>query len=103
MFLLGHWKNFDQLESELSMPEMLAILKALRDRQEREHRFAAAIQGIDYGDDTDSDKPKTGDDVIRNARAKARGVDPSDILSLQGRDAEEAGFGIGMGLGYEVI
>lgn len=100
---MGHWKNFEQLESELSMPELFAILDAERKRQDREHRFFAAIQGIDWDSSDSDDEPKTGEDVIRNARAKSAGYDPSDVVSLQGKNAEEAGFGIGMGLGYEIV
>jgi len=38
--------------------------------------------------------------------AKASGIgtgNPNDIVSLQGVAAQQAGFGIGHGLGYEVI
>lgn len=100
---MGHWKNFDQLESEISLPELFAILEAERKRQDREHKFFAAIQGIDYGADDSGNASKTGDDVVRAARAKSAGYDPSDVAGLRGKNAEEAGFGVGMGLGYEIV
>lgn len=100
MFLLGHWKNYEELEESLSLPELFATLEAYREKDSADRKFMAAIQGIDL--DKETGASMTGDDVIKNARAKAAGIDPNDILSLSGKNAEEAGFGIGMGLGYEV-
>ena len=80
------------------MPELLATLDALRKVKDEDRKFAAALKGIDLGDNN----AKTGEDVVKSARAKASGVDPSDVLSLQGKNADEAGFGIGLGLGYDV-
>lgn len=80
------------------MPELLATLDALRKVKDEDRKFAAALKGINL----DNDNEKTGEDVIKNARAKASGVDPNDVLSLAGKNAEDAGFGIGLGLGYEV-
>jgi hypothetical protein len=34
--------------------------------------------------------------------SKGKATDGSDIMALQGKNAERAGFGIGMGLTYEV-
>lgn len=80
------------------MPELLATLDAIHKIKNEDRKFAAALKGIDLGGDTE----KTGEDVVKNARAKASGVDPNDVLSLQGKNADESGFGIGLGLGYEV-
>lgn len=80
------------------MPELLATLDAIRKSNDEDRRFMAALKGINL----DIGNEKTGEDVVKNARAKAAGVDTNDVLSLQGKNAEEAGFGIGLGLGYEV-
>jgi hypothetical protein len=45
--LTGHWKNFDELETNLSLPELLALLESSRKQIEDERRFLAAIQGVD--------------------------------------------------------
>jgi len=52
--MLGIWKNYDELESSLSMPELLSILKGIRDNEKRQQRFLAAIQGIDLDKEEDS-------------------------------------------------
>lgn len=56
--LLGIWKNVDELEISISMPELMAILEAHRDRELRDRRFAAALKGIslDEGGNSAYDK-----------------------------------------------
>jgi len=78
--LLGHWKNYDELESNLSLDELMATLNASREREKRERKFLAAIQGIDIDDE---DK------------------EPEDITDLQNaKIAKDEGFGINEGLGF---
>jgi hypothetical protein len=50
--LLGRWANFDQLEEELSMDELIAILDASREREQRQNRFAAALKGVKLEEDS---------------------------------------------------
>ena len=98
--MLGIWKDFNDLESNLSMPELTAILEATRAKEKREQRFLAAIQGVDLGDDTD-DK-KAFEDLKAKVFSHGSATDSKDVLSLQGINAEQAGFGIGSGLEYEI-
>jgi hypothetical protein len=79
------------------MPELIQTLKSIKKAELEERKFLAALQGKDLGEDQD-EQGKTFDDI----RRKAFGIDASadDITSLQGEFAAEAGFGIGMGLGY---
>ena len=81
------------------MPEMIKTLEAMHKKEEREKRFMASLQGINLGEEPE--ESKTFEDVKR----KALGIDASgdDVVSLQGSFAQEAGFGIGMGLGYNKI
>jgi hypothetical protein len=105
VFLLGIWKNFDELESSISIEELMQILSITRDLDYEEKKFSAALQGIDL----DSQSGKT-DEKVRGqqewenmkARVFSGGAteDANDVLSLQGPKAKKAGFGIGMGLGY---
>lgn len=74
--MLGHWKNYDELESELSIDELLATLKAIREKENRHNKFLAAIQGVDLDEEKE------------------------DITTLKGIHANKEGFGIGLGLGY---
>ena len=77
--MLGHWKNFDELESSLSLEELTALLDFSRKKDNDDKKFMAALQGAEL-------------------------VDPqetySDIADLKGHAASQEGFGIGQGLGF---
>lgn len=106
VFLLGIWKNFDEMESSISMPELITILSTRRDLDYDEKKFFAAIQGIDLDEQSGNGEAK-GQQEWENmkARVASRGAteDANDILALQGQNAKKAGFGIGMGIDYEVV
>ena len=99
VFLLGHWKNYSDLEENLSMPELIQTLQSMNKREEKERRFLAGLQGVNL----DSDEEKEGPS-FEDIRRRALGINASgdDVVSLQGALAAESGFGIGAGLGYEV-
>lgn len=78
--MLGHWKNFDELESNLSLDELTALLNASREKEDREMRFLAAINGVDL-----EDSAKELDDV-------------TDLSNS--RVAQQEGFGTNEGLGF---
>ena len=63
------------------MEELIVTLNALRDREYRDRRFFAALQGVDIDADNSNSEE-------------------SDIANLRGFAASEEGFGIGFGLGY---
>jgi hypothetical protein len=100
-FLLGIWKDYDDLETSLSMQELMATLEAKREEDYAHKKFLAAIQGVDL--DKQSGKSETNKWEEMKARVFSGGKtkDPNDITALQGYNAQKAGFGIGMGLGYE--
>jgi hypothetical protein len=83
------------------MPELVAILEAFREEKQRDHRFFAAIQGIDLDKQSGSSKgQKEWEDLKSRVFSGGQATDSSDILSLQGQNAAKAGFGIGAGLEY---
>jgi len=102
VFMIGIWKNYDEMESSISMPELLAIISSKRDLDYQEKKFLAAIQGVDL--DAEKDKGQDAWEKMK-ARVFSGGAsgDPNDVLSLQGVNAAKAGFGIGMGLDYEKL
>lgn len=67
------------------MEELVATFNAIREKEAREQKFSAAIQGIDI------DENKTQEQQ-----------EEDDITKLKGWRADKEGFGIGMGLGYVV-
>lgn len=102
LFLLGIWKDYEDLETSLSMPELVATLSSKRDLDYQEKKFLAAIQGVDLDKQSRGKKGQNEWEAMK-ARVFSRGKtsDPNDITSFQGTKAAQTGFGIGMGLGYE--
>lgn len=101
VFLLGIWKDYAELESSLSMPELTATLNAKRENDYNEKKFFAAIQGIDL--DKQSGKQDPWEEMKARVFSGGKASGTNDVLSLQGYNAQKAGFGIGMGLEYEML
>lgn len=101
-FLLGIWKNYEELETSISMQELISILEARRELSQDEKRFMAALQGINL-DEGREDPQKKWEDMKARVFSRGQAANSNDILSLQGQNAAKAGFGIGMGLEYEVV
>ena len=102
VFLLCIWKDYQELELSLSMPELMATLEVSRELDYAEKKFMAAIQGVDL--DAESGKSKgqqEWEDMKARVFSGGQTSDANDILSFQGPKAQKAGFGIGMGLDYE--
>jgi hypothetical protein len=101
LFLLGIWKDYQELELSLSMPELTTTLEAKRDLDYQEKKFFAAIQGVDLDKNSGQGTQNKWEEMKAKAFSGGKAKDPNDILALQGVNAQKAGFGIGMGLGYE--
>lgn len=101
VFLLGIWKDYDELESSLSMQELTATLNIKRDEDYSHKKFLAAMQGVDL--DKNTSKSNAWEEMKARVFSKGQAADANDIVSLQGINAQKAGFGIGMGLEYEKI
>jgi hypothetical protein len=99
LFLLGNWRDYNELEESLSLPEVTITLMSKRDLDYQEKKFLAAIQGVDL----DSQAPQDNAWEKLKAKVFSGGAtdDPTDIMALQGANANMAGFGIGQGLSYE--
>jgi hypothetical protein len=81
--LLGHWKNFDELESNLSLDELMALIEFTRKKDYDDKMFLAKMNGLDVDNQESETVERT-----------------SDILVNQGYAAQQEGFGINEGLGY---
>lgn len=99
IFLLGIWKDYQELEESMSMPELMATLSSNRELDYQEKKFLAAMQGVDL--DKNAGKQKEWEDLKARVFSKGQASDSNDVLSLQGVNAQKYGFGIGMGLEYE--
>lgn len=104
-FLLGIWKDYEELETSLSMPELMATLSSKRELDYEEKKFLAAIQGVDLDSKNGEPGKRKGqqewEDLKARVFSKGKTADGNDVLALQGPNAKKAGFGIGMGLDYE--
>jgi hypothetical protein len=102
VFLLGIWKDYQELETSLSMPELMATLEISRELDYTEKKFMAAIQGVDLDKESNKDKgQKEWEDMKARVFSRGQTNDSNDVLALQGVNAQKAGFGIGLGLEYE--
>jgi hypothetical protein len=101
VFLLGTWKNYEDLEHSISMPELLATLGSRRELDYEEKKFLAAIQGVDL--DKQAGKEDAWEEMKARVFSKGQASGSNDVLALQGANASKQGFGIGMGLGYSNV
>lgn len=99
VFLIGIWKDYDELEKSLSMPELLLTLESKRELDYTEKKFLAAIQGVDIDGEEEAGQ-KQWEDMKARVFSGGATSDSNDILALQGINAEKMGFGIGFGLDY---
>lgn len=103
-FLLGIWKNFEELETSLCMAELITIISTNRELDYEEKKFLAAMQGVDLDKESGKEKgQKEWEDMKARVFSGGQASDSKDILALQGQNAVKAGFGIGLGLEYEKI
>ena len=100
MFLLGHWKDYEELEESISMPELTATLKAMYKVEGRKNKFLAAMQGVDLdAENTSSDsteKPSTFQEI--QARAISKLTNNENVAG-----AAQLGITPDMGIGYAVL
>lgn len=105
-FLLGIWKNYDELESSICLAELMSILEQKREMDYQDKKFTASLKGIDLDDAVGKKEEDPWEAMKARVAAKASGIgngNPNDITALQGIKAQQAGFGIGHGLDYEVL
>jgi len=101
VFLLGIWKDYDELEKSLSMQEITSILNIKREEDYAHKKFLAAMQGVDL--DKGKDNSNAWEEMKARVFSGGNAANSKDIVALQGVNAQKAGFGIGMGLEYEKI
>ena len=81
------------------MPELINTFQALKKKEHDAKKFQASLKGVDIGEyQEDSNKGSSFEEI--ELRAAGIHANPNDVVSLQGRFAAQAGFGIGEGLGY---
>lgn len=82
------------------MPELSSILESKREKEYQDKKFFAALQGVNLDDSRSDSNANAFEDLKAKVFSGGKANDSADILSLQGINAQQAGFGIGMGLEY---
>jgi hypothetical protein len=101
-FLLGIWKDYQELEESMSITELIATISSKRELDYEEKKFLAAIQGVDLDKNSNNKKgQQEWEDMKARVFSGGKTKDGNDILALQGPNAQKAGFGIGMGIDYD--
>lgn len=103
VFLLGIWKDYEELERSMSMPEIISTLGSKRDLDYQEKKFLAAIQGVDLDKNSGSGGQDKWEEMKARVFSGGQTGDPNDIISYQGAKAAKVGFGVGMGLDYQKL
>ena len=92
MFLIGRWNNFDELEDNLTLDELNAILETQSELDMNNKRFAASLKGINLDEYSSNDR---FEEIERRALAKARGMSKEKFelesfgISLESEDEAE--------------
>lgn len=74
MFLLGHWRNYEEMEEQLTLDELRVTLEAKREHEYKQQKFAAALKGVNLDEHTGKDEETlTGDDIKRRVEEKLKG------------------------------
>jgi hypothetical protein len=86
-----------QLEEEMSVPELMHTINALRMKDYENKKFAAALKGIDLDENTESD-PIALARKANNAKKYGENISPDDVLANP-----EFAINSTNGIGHEVI
>lgn len=76
----GGWKSLQEMEDTLTMEELYLIVDAQFRKEHREHKFLAAMQGVDL----DEGKAEAEfEDIKRRAQADIAGVTEEEFVWSQ--------------------
>ena len=68
VFTIGAWKNFEELENSISLPELSLLAIEIYNTEFQRNKFAAALKGIKIDDEIE-DTPSY-QDVQKRAQAR---------------------------------
>lgn len=88
--LLGNWRNFDDLEENLSYPELVAMVNAVRERERQRMKFQASLKGIDLDKDQKAPEEDPVERIKRRVKAKQMNMSEKEVSFRE--HAKAAGF-----------
>lgn len=77
--LLGIWTNIEDLEEKINLEELMVILDAARERDYRNQRFMASLQGIDIDAGAKEAAQERLDRIKQRANAKLSGKTEEEL------------------------
>ena len=100
--LYGPWKNFEELEENMTIEEVRLLLKAAYDREFRQHRMNAALKGIQLDEpDTETEKKEeTVEERFERIQARAQAIlagktEDDLVRESEASEYSEMGFSLG--------
>ena len=75
--LLGIWKNIEELENNVTLEELNAIVNKSREQKHQQNKFLAAMKGIDL--DQSENQEERFNEVQRRVEAKLSGKSQDEI------------------------
>lgn len=87
--MLGRWKNIDELEECLSLPELDLVLSYKRKQDQQDKKFMAAIQGIDLDKHMEDDVQSRIDAIKHRVAVQLAGSEEA----LEQEELSALGFG----------
>ena len=90
--LLGIWKNVEELEENISLPELTSILQSNAEQEYSDRKFTAALKGIELPDPNAAEVP-TFEEIQERAKRKI-------YAQRTGKSEEEVELAL-MGFDYE--
>lgn len=69
----GAWKNFEEMELHVTLDELEAILEAAHEREHRQNKFLAALQGVDLDKGNNANKERF-DAIKRRVEARQNAI-----------------------------
>jgi hypothetical protein len=102
MVEVGSWKNFEDIEENLILDELLLLTEQLQKKRRHEMRVAALAQGVDI----DEDQPEEGgdsEDLPPEVLEAERRFKEERERKRLAKAAEQGMQHFADGLGYEVV
>jgi len=85
---MGAWKSIREMEEELTLEELYALIDGMHRTEHRHNRFAAALQGVDL--DKDNKQDDAFDRLKMKAAAELAGKDEDEfVLNMIGIEFED--------------
>lgn len=95
---VGAWKNYDELERSMSLPEIISTLEEISESDYGEKRFLAALQGVSMDDnETKETEQEVMERIVATANTLLNGGNPTSQDEIERHKFAQ------MGLDYETM